>query len=280
MSIDYLTRLPIDLFIKEITYLPFGEVISVCKANKILSNYCTNSKYNNQWRSLIDTTFGNIYDYHNKLKQIRSKLKISEGTYNYLVYSHLVKILDPITQLMIYYRQGDMKSFGDPQFTKVQRFFALFLLNNIKETEKYLPDYYYLPFIYMLNGDKIDQNRLNNMLIEIAEAGSVKGVSMMVSKGANVHYQNDYALRQTSQNGHLDIVKYLVENGANVHADDDYALRLASQNGHLEVVKYLIEHGADIHALRWTPARASEKGHLAVVKYLIEQDANVHADND
>ncbi len=128
MNIDYLSKLPVDVFIQNITYLPFDEVISVCQANKTLHNYCTNSKYNSHWKALIDNTFGNIYDYQNKLKQIRDKLNISDDVYNYLVYSHLVKLLDPITQLMIYYRQGDMNSFENSQYNDTQRFLALFLL--------------------------------------------------------------------------------------------------------------------------------------------------------
>ncbi len=42
MNIDHLSQLPVDLFIKEITYLPFDEVISVCQADTTLHNYCTN----------------------------------------------------------------------------------------------------------------------------------------------------------------------------------------------------------------------------------------------
>ena len=46
-------------------------------------------------------------------------------------------------------------------------------------------------------------------------------------------------LIDAAKNGHLDVVRYLVERGADVHADDDEAMRWASRNGHLEVVKYL-----------------------------------------
>ena len=49
MSID-LSQLHVDIFIKEVTYLPFNDVISVCEANKTLHNYCTNPKYNNKWK--------------------------------------------------------------------------------------------------------------------------------------------------------------------------------------------------------------------------------------
>jgi hypothetical protein len=83
-------------------------------------------------------------------------------------------------------------------------------------------------------------------------------------------YYNDYEL-----------VKLLLENNANVHSDNDYALRCASYEGHDKVVKLLLENGADIHAkndlsLKW----ASGCGHNKVVKLLLENGADVHVDDD
>ena len=102
-----------------------------------------------------------------------------------------------------------------------------------------------------------------------AENGQIEVVKYLIEQGADIHTYNDYALRYASKYGYLDVVKYLVENGANIHADDDFALRWSAEKGHLEVLKYLIEQGADIHALddsalRWSAAN----GHLEVVKYL------------
>ena len=63
-------------------------------------------------------------------------------------------------------------------------------------------------------------------------------------------------LKSASEQGHQAVVKSLLESGANVHADDDRALRWAARNGHHEVVKLLLERGANVHAdddsaLRW-----------------------------
>ncbi len=33
MNADYLSQLPVDIFIQNITYLPFNEVINVCTSN-------------------------------------------------------------------------------------------------------------------------------------------------------------------------------------------------------------------------------------------------------
>ncbi|AYV85138.1 MAG: repeat protein [Satyrvirus sp.] len=106
-------------------------------------------------------------------------------------------------------------------------------------------------------------------------------VKYVIEKGADIHAENDQALRKASRNGHLEIVKLLIEKGANIHAVNDGALHGASFNGHLEIVKLLTENGADIHAendraLQW----ASENGHLEIVKLLIDKGANIHAEND
>jgi ankyrin repeat protein len=93
---------------------------------------------------------------------------------------------------------------------------------------------------------------------------------------ANIHANNDEALRYAAANGHLDVVKYLVEKGAYIHAIYDATLRVSAENGHLDIVKYLIENGANIHAGNDYALRfAVYNGHLDVVKCLIENGANL-----
>ena len=48
--------------------------------------------------------------------------------------------------------------------------------------------------------------------------------------GADIHENDEQALRISSENGHLELVKYLVEKGADIHAIDDYAYRMAVSN--------------------------------------------------
>ena len=96
-----------------------------------------------------------------------------------------------------------------------------------------------------------------------------EAVTLAIQAGADVHANNDDALRWASENGHLSVVEFLVKAGANVHADNDYALRMASESGNLPVVQVLVKAGANVHAdndyaLRW----ASMYGHLPVVKFL------------
>jgi ankyrin repeat protein len=64
-------------------------------------------------------------------------------------------------------------------------------------------------------------------------------VKYLVSVGANIHAENDYAVRYASSQDHLEVVKYLVSLGADIHAwDDDEAFHSAFQNGHLDVVEF------------------------------------------
>jgi ankyrin repeat protein len=80
---------------------------------------------------------------------------------------------------------------------------------------------------------------LNDELIVASKYGHLEVVKFLVEKGANIHADNNLALRCASKYGHLEIVKFLVKNGADIHADNDRVLKLASLNGHFEVVEYL-----------------------------------------
>ena len=228
--------LSIDDFIKKITYLTFNKVTVLCQSNLKIKNYCTDDKYNNNWKLLIDNTFSYVDNYKDKLKQIWTKLDLDEGVYNYLVYTQLVKYLDPITQAMIYYKQGD-KIFD--KFTKVQQFLALFLLGEKDIISDYLPDANYFPFIYMMNNRYISDDDINTMLVIMASEGNITGVKYFIEKGGNIHVYNELPLKMSSSNGHLEVVKYLVSKGADVHADNNFALSKASEKGHTDVVNYL-----------------------------------------
>ena len=152
----------------------------------------------------------------------------------------------------------------------------IYILNNGRyDYKKY---YLYIDYIdYMLK----KYPKCNDLLYFASKKGNLDLLKMSLEKGANIHSNDDRALRIASSNGHLKVVIILVNEGANIHADDDEALIWASRYGYLEVVKFLIESGANIHAdkdkaLKWS----KQEGHLEVVKYLIESGANIHVNND
>jgi hypothetical protein len=121
----------------------------------------------------------------------------------------------------------------------------------------------------------------DGLLKLFAARGDVEPVRNLLDRGADVHAQENYALRWASENGHRDTVAVLLEHGADVHAQEDYALRWASEIGHRNVVALLLDRGADVHAQEDYALRlASEKGHRDTVAMLLDGGADVHADND
>jgi hypothetical protein len=99
--------------------------------------------------------------------------------------------------------------------------------------------------------------------------GTKTGIKKLVKAGADIHAENDEALRYASLNGHVEVVKLLLEAGADVHAYNDESLRLASIKGHVEVVKLLLEHDSDIHVyVGYALKNASDNGYVEVVELL------------
>ena len=113
-------------------------------------------------------------------------------------------------------------------------------------------------------------------LINATLRGDVKAAERSI-KGADIHEDDDYALRFAAANGNFEIVKLLLENGADVHAMSDYPLRWASENGHSEIVKLLLEKGANVHAVNNTPiCFAVLHEHLRIVKMLLDKGADMY----
>jgi ankyrin repeat protein len=77
----------------------------------------------------------------------------------------------------------------------------------------------------------------NNALIHAAERGKKHVVQFTLLAGADVHAEDDQALRLASLAGHADVLRVLLNAGADVHALNDEALRLASRHGHADVVQ-------------------------------------------
>ena len=262
----------VDIFLMQLSYLPFREVINMCQVNTKYHNYCTSYTYNNRWKAIIDNTFSNVYNYENKLDKIWQDLGYEKGKYDYMVYVNLIQYLDPITRLMIYYQQKDIDNFNDTEYTTEQRFLALFLIGD-KNLIKYLPKKpIYENFVKLLNGNVLLADDLYDMLFIMIKYGNVKGIKYLVEQGADIRSHNDWTLRDAAHYGHLEVVKYLINQGLDVNLRNTEALRQAAIQGHLEIVKYLVEQGAYIHAQDdGALESAKENGYLEVVKYLIEQ---------
>ena len=66
----------------------------------------------------------------------------------------------------------------------------------------------------------------------------------LLARGANIHDDDDAALRLAAGSGRLEMVAFLLDNGADVHAQNDKALREARRNRNTAVVALLLERAA------------------------------------
>ena len=86
----------------------------------------------------------------------------------------------------------------------------------------------------------MNQEQLNKQLIHAATNGQLEIIKYLVEKGADIHFNNDYALRLASSYGKLDVIKYLVEQGADIYRNNNSTLRRASQSNQLEIIQYFL----------------------------------------
>ena len=122
---------------------------------------------------------------------------------------------------------------------------------------------------YILLKKSAKKRYTKDELLNKASEGELSIVKYSLERGADIHNNQDSALRIAAANGKLNIVIFLVNSGANIHANHESALLNASVYGHLDVVKFLISSGADLDSnydtiLSWTEGL----GHEEVAKYL------------
>ena len=98
---------------------------------------------------------------------------------------------------------------------------------------------------------------VNDALCDAAWFGRIETIQLLLqlpltcgfTQGADVHANNERALRFAANNGQTKTVQFFLQAGADVHADDDEALREAAENGHVETVQVLLQAGANVHAV-------------------------------
>ena len=112
----------------------------------------------------------------------------------------------------------------------------------------------------------------NEPIVAIAaNYGLLGAVADLIEAGADVHADDDQAIRWASAEGRTNVVRLLLDNDADVHAMADMAVEKAAQNGHLDVVGILLEHGADATADNYRAVRLAINNHHHDVVRLIRQ---------
>jgi hypothetical protein len=100
---------------------------------------------------------------------------------------------------------------------------------------------------------------VNNKLIDAAMCGLIYLVAYYLDRGADIHSENDQALRSAVYYNYIKTIKLLLDRKADIHALNDSALRWAAAHGQTEVVELLLDRKADLHAegdyaLKWAAA--------------------------
>lgn len=127
-------------------------------------------------------------------------------------------------------------------------------------------------------------------LIAAARNGQTKTVEFLLSKGANIHLQNDEqgtVLIAAARNGRYKTVELLLSKGANINAQNKgqgFALNAAARNGQNKTVEVLLAKGADINAQNARHGSAlnaaARNGHLATVELLVSKGADVNLSSE
>ena len=120
-----------------------------------------------------------------------------------------------------------------------------------------------------------------SMLVLTGFMSVADAMHLAVRAGANIHFNNDKALRSASEHGNTDLVKLLLQAGADVHAYADGALRNATLYIRPETVRVLLQAGADVHVDNDKALHvASSNGYIECVRLLLQAGADVHALDD
>lgn len=114
------------------------------------------------------------------------------------------------------------------------------------------------------------------------QTDNVQLIKFLISKGADLSADLDFAFLSACSGGNLRILKFLFMNGACVHEGFGQGLYYASGSGHLRVVKFLVANGANLSddIYKSPLIGAAIGGHLPVVKFLVETghmtEPNIH----
>lgn len=95
----------------------------------------------------------------------------------------------------------------------------------------------------------ITPDELEQQFKDIVLGGDSLAIQNALAKGADIHTDDDWALRWAAKNGDLALVSFLVHSGANVHVLNELPLRSAANRAYWDVAIYLILHGAEQNKL-------------------------------
>ena len=90
----------------------------------------------------------------------------------------------------------------------------------------------------------LQSGHINEALQHVIGLNANKIVRLLLRAKADIHAEDDKALRNAVLFGNVEVVKILLEANADVHARDDEALLTSMRDQKTDVVTLLLEHGA------------------------------------
>ena len=267
-----ITDLPIDPFIYLVKFLSFADAAALCASCKKFNHYGLN--YKNHWKLLIERTYQDIYDYPSKVSEIQFKRK---SEWNYLVYTQIIYLCDPVTVTTFRYQQEGLVENTD------ECYIALCLLNQkpneiLQKTSNKGFSLSY-PHLYMLEYEELSVSDLEGLLPIMARYGTVKGLEYIRYRSVDLYsvyppmdsHCTNNLFHIVSKFGRLDVFRYL--NKTIISYPKKRCLELAVENGQLRIVEYILDLTSDTRGLIDSDNldMACKNGFLSILKLLLNE---------
>lgn len=125
----------------------------------------------------------------------------------------------------------------------------------------------------------MNKSRLNKSFIKAVKNNKIKLIKSLINKGADISFDDNFALRYSTKNNNLETIKILVNNGLSIHTCDDYILRWGTRLGYYDMTKFAVDNGAyldacNAYAVVWSVYHCDEN----MLHLLLENGAKEHLD--
>lgn len=207
-------NLPNDVLIYMALSMDLPEILSLCRVNSNINNIiCDNEVF---WMNKLRHDYnihGHKDNYKTRYKYITDQLK------------------DPNTALQF----GSVTNDVDLVRLAIERGAELYMIHPISNS---ITNDSFNVFKYLIdNNYYINKNYLSYNLTFASQYNRIKYIEYLLDNGANIHYYNDFLLRNAVTMKHLDQVKFLLSRGANINALTEYDMNVTTQK-----IKDLIEN--------------------------------------
>ncbi len=116
---------------------------------------------------------------------------------------------------------------------------------------------------------------LMSTFLNAVRRNALEEVQKLIDQGADIHANEEEALKAAAVSGFWDLVRLLIETGAEINTNDGIILDFAAIYGNEMAVHYLLAHGAESHSAFH---RAVLFQSFEVVRLLVSRGARIETD--